>query len=66
MNYSNSEVREQFKQFRKEHFEPSIRVIAEKIDTSYNHLLLFKNKKIELGQKTLVKLVEFMQNNKMN
>jgi hypothetical protein len=65
MNYSNSEVREQFKQFRTEHFEPSIRVIAENIGTAYNHLLLFKNNKIDLGQKTLVKLVQFMQENQL-
>ncbi len=61
--YTNKEVRELLEEFRETHFNPNYNYLAKEIGVAYTYLIEFKNEKRVMGQESLGKIVDYIQEN---
>lgn len=56
----NKQVREAFLNYYKSNYKPSLSIITEEIGISYAHFLKFKNERLDLSDKLLERIVQFL------
>lgn len=61
--YENDEVREMLEKWRADNFNPSYSTIARVIGITYTYLMDWKNETRDMGQETLNKIVNFVNEN---
>lgn len=59
--YTQKEVLIRMSDFRKDNFSPSWNKLAEEIGITYSYLVDWKNHKARLGQNSLNRIVEFLE-----
>lgn len=57
---NNVQVRKLLNDYYKNSFQPNLKIVAQQIQVSYWHLLKFKNNKVDLSDKTLNKIIAFL------
>lgn len=61
--YTNEEVREMLEEWRAERFNPDYKLIAKLTGITYTYVIDWKNETRDMGQESLSKIVEFIENN---
>lgn len=59
--YTQQQVMDRVKLYRKYNDNPSWKEIAEESDLTYTYLIAWKNKNLTMGQEGLGRLVEFLE-----
>ncbi|UXV49005.1 helix-turn-helix domain-containing protein (plasmid) [Staphylococcus aureus] len=59
----NQQLRKEFKQWRKDNFNPSFRAIADALGINYNYLTDWHRGRFNIGENTLSKIEKLINKN---
>lgn len=62
-HYENDEVREMLEEWRADNFNPNYNTVAKVIPITYTYLMDWKNGTKDMGQESLSKIVNFIEEN---